>query len=919
MGQSKSIIRNITGYVQPRDLVALMGPSGSGKTTLLDVLAGRRPEEEISGRVFVNGVDRATPEGHEIFNSRTGYMLQLADTFSPTLTVRENLCYAAQLRLGGTIGAAEQARRVAMVLRTLGLARIADVKVGTATGGGISGGQKRKVALAVEMLALPALLLLDEPTSGLDSTSSLDVINAIRGWCNTGRSAIVTIHQPRKEIFAAFDKLALLYSGDLSLFCSPNAALQCMLELAQLVHWTVTVANPADVMLDFLTHNSPLELQSEGKSKLGDVLVGLHKEAEARAGFRTQMLQELLQPEADSSDLNVVVLPAMPTTKRLTQASGLVRRVWNIMWTLESRFLQDQTFMQLNVPAITIGCFAVIYATLYFKTSLLYSLAACLFLMAQVSAAFYMTQIVSAFFAAPGACYHLEVAAGVYTPIPRLLQLHLHFTAMILLPVLGVTIVIYLCAFWPSFSVARAAYLVLFIWLDSQVVIAELCVVVALFMCLPSGGDLSSLHLTTKSFHMAHVNFAGLYYTFDQVPEAWRWAFSVSHYYQTFPALCRIALEGWNVPEESCEGSLDCLAFRSGDKFLAILGFTDVDLNRNATSLLMRWIFLLGAAAVVFNKAAYKWTFASVLWSCVHAVTGLIKDALHVSRISRFDSKGGRRVHQIHEHASKQRRKKPKRTAVHAPHVAARQSSLIVTESMDEFEHLPHAKASDPTANLQFDNILEALNMKLPGLQGEEDASVSVEDEESDSWLKPSRSISTKEAIALNPREAFQRAAQPLVDATVENPSADPGALAKALRPQLHDAARRQPPKGCHLDADKFQHVSSQLMAHVHFVSHLKERVAHRHNAGAPAAASILQPKPRAEEETLARTARLPGGFMEGDTVGRGGLEPYARPRSAAAAAAAAAAGPSFPTPEAEQQTPTQQQAPPVHVKIVKI
>ena len=72
------------------------------------------------------------------------------------------------------------------------------------------------------MLALPALLLLDEPTSGLDSTSSLEVMDAIRDWANTGRSAIVTIHQPRKEIFASFDKLVLLNSGSLAMLCSPT-------------------------------------------------------------------------------------------------------------------------------------------------------------------------------------------------------------------------------------------------------------------------------------------------------------------------------------------------------------------------------------------------------------------------------------------------------------------------------------------------------------------------------------------------------------------------------------------------------------------------------------------------------------------------------------------------------------------------
>ena len=250
---SKSILRNITGYVHPGELVALMGPSGSGKTSLLDTLAGRRPKELMVGQVYVNGLDCSTPEGAHLFRARTGYMLQLADTFSVSLTVRENLCYAAALRFRTSLSQVAQLERVAMVLKMLHLDQISEVVVGMATGGGISGGQKRKLALGVEMLTMPALLLLDEPTSGLDATSSLEVMDAVRGWCNTGRSAIVTIHQPRKEIFLSFDKLVLLNAGSLALLCSPG---QVILTSACTCH-TLTFADPhfsATALAGFTLH-----------------------------------------------------------------------------------------------------------------------------------------------------------------------------------------------------------------------------------------------------------------------------------------------------------------------------------------------------------------------------------------------------------------------------------------------------------------------------------------------------------------------------------------------------------------------------------------------------------------------------------------------------------------------------------------
>ena len=117
-------------------------------------------------------------------NKNTGYMLQLAEAFSVELTVFENLVYAALLRLPAETPLEKVLARVESVINELFLRRIAHVKVGSATGGGISGGQKRKLMLATEMLASPALLFLDEPTSRLDSASSLEVMVALRRYCH---------------------------------------------------------------------------------------------------------------------------------------------------------------------------------------------------------------------------------------------------------------------------------------------------------------------------------------------------------------------------------------------------------------------------------------------------------------------------------------------------------------------------------------------------------------------------------------------------------------------------------------------------------------------------------------------------------------------------------------------------------------
>lgn len=239
-----------------------MGPSGCGKTTCLDVLAGRRHTGVQGGKVFVNGRDRAEQSVKNAFDANCGYMLQLAETFESELTVRENLAYAAELRLPASKSFDEKMKRVDEVILELNMVPIMDVKVGSATGGGISGGQKRKLMLATEMLAQPAVLFLDEPTSGLDSTSALEVMGSMRRYCATGRSIAVTIHQPRTEIFAAFDKLLLLYRGQVAFFGPPlkgaifleETATNLADEDAGLVAGPDT--NKADIVLDILNYEA---------------------------------------------------------------------------------------------------------------------------------------------------------------------------------------------------------------------------------------------------------------------------------------------------------------------------------------------------------------------------------------------------------------------------------------------------------------------------------------------------------------------------------------------------------------------------------------------------------------------------------------------------------------------------------------
>lgn len=208
-GETKviTILNNSCGTVRPGEMLAIMGPSGSGKTTLLNSLAGVPASGlTVEGDVLVGG---RKPDAS--FRQRVSYVQQ-EDSLMGVLTVRETFQYAA--RLSGVSSAAEQKAMVDDTLTLLGLDVCADVRIGDMFFKGISGGQKRRVSVGVELMKQPSVIILDEPTSGLDSASAFHVIQALRNLAQSGRTIIATIHQPSSEVFAMFDKVCILTRGD---------------------------------------------------------------------------------------------------------------------------------------------------------------------------------------------------------------------------------------------------------------------------------------------------------------------------------------------------------------------------------------------------------------------------------------------------------------------------------------------------------------------------------------------------------------------------------------------------------------------------------------------------------------------------------------------------------------------------------
>jgi len=205
-------VQNVNLAEQGGKLIGLMGASGSGKSTLLNVLNGT--EKPSSGRVLVNGID--IHEQPQKVQGIIGYVPQ-DDLLIEDLTVFQNLYYAAKLCFGHY----NQGEIIDLVIRTLvslGLTEIRDLKVGSVLNKTISGGQRKRLNIALELLREPAILFVDEPTSGLSSRDSENIMDLLKELALRGKMVFVVIHQPSSDIFKMFDTLIIMDVGGFQIY-----------------------------------------------------------------------------------------------------------------------------------------------------------------------------------------------------------------------------------------------------------------------------------------------------------------------------------------------------------------------------------------------------------------------------------------------------------------------------------------------------------------------------------------------------------------------------------------------------------------------------------------------------------------------------------------------------------------------------
>uniref|UniRef100_A0ACD6AAX2 Uncharacterized protein n=1 Tax=Avena sativa TaxID=4498 RepID=A0ACD6AAX2_AVESA len=253
------LLQDVSGAFRPGVLTALMGITGAGKTTLLDVLAGRKTGGYIEGTIRIAGYTKK----QETFSRIAGYCEQ-SDIHSPNLTVYESLQFSAWLRLPSDIESRQRDMFIDEVMGLVELTSLKNAMVGLPGATGLSAEQRKRLTIAVELVASPSIIFMDEPTTGLDARSAAIVMRTVRKTVDTGRTVVCTIHQPNIEIFESFDELLLMKRGGRIIYSGSLGPLSSnMIKYFEAIPGVPRIKegqNPAAWMLDISSHTTEHEI-----------------------------------------------------------------------------------------------------------------------------------------------------------------------------------------------------------------------------------------------------------------------------------------------------------------------------------------------------------------------------------------------------------------------------------------------------------------------------------------------------------------------------------------------------------------------------------------------------------------------------------------------------------------------------------
>ena len=399
-----SIVGSLRHFECPSDIINIHFPSGSGKSSFLNCVAGRHIQG-VTGEILFNDVPR--PNNFARF---TGYVIQ-DDLYFQTLTVRETLKFSANLKLPPNLSTKERADRVCEIIEELDLQKCADTIIG-AIGTGISGGERRRLAIGLEILNNPSLLLLDEPTSGLDSASALMVGNILKRLAEKRNITVLcTVHQPRFALAAMFDKLYFLGAGK-ELYFGPTVP-HCLQFFENVGYKCPEYVNPADFLLDLVnttTNGNKDGDEDEEESDSRFVIIKKLATAYQASEYREKALDCSVPDEKRGDIIFGAISNAFYITSIWNQIGVIAHRSFIFKWR-EPIATMTQAFNSLLMP--------ILFGSVYFGLDLTqqgaYDRISAIALVVLILAFFAIDILM--LFPTERDIFNREQASGMYRPI----------------------------------------------------------------------------------------------------------------------------------------------------------------------------------------------------------------------------------------------------------------------------------------------------------------------------------------------------------------------------------------------------------------------------------------------------------------------------------------------------------------------
>lgn len=586
------LIHNVNGNVSPGQILAVMGPSGAGKTTLFNVLSKR----SNAGFVVAQGTELlldGQPYSRDDLRQCSGFVWQEPLFFS-RLTCREHLMMCARLRRSET--SEERRARVEHLLHELDLDRCADVMIGGEEDNkkGISGGERKRLSIAQELLHDPRLLFLDEPTSGLDSTSAYRVMSLLRKVANEGTTVVCTIHQPRPAIAKAIDSFLVLSSGHQIFFGSGQDMLE---HFAQLGYICPAGENPLDYILDLI--NTEKEEEHPSKGSL-EPLPSAVAQGQTRQELAAQLAETYRNSKMGQFQPNIQAEKLIPDDNHRTfQPSSWFARFAVVA---QRELLQKIRHPQVGLTQLGTATFTgLVLGSFYFKVPVTeYVLMSNALAFALIMTVFFSFHLVI-FFPKDRHMFIREFTQGTVGSSE-------YFFGLVCsdIPITFLSTLVYCCIFyWMVGLRSDAAAFFTFLGVCLLVAFAGSSLLLAIGAFCP---DVSTAN-TIVSLVTVFVLFLNGYFASQPI---WIWIETINYMrFATF-ALFRNQWQNLPIPCTGQGSTTNCSVFSNGNQVLMALKVpTNVDIGiwclYIAIAMLVFLIIGLGAVSILYNGRLTQW------------------------------------------------------------------------------------------------------------------------------------------------------------------------------------------------------------------------------------------------------------------------------------------------------------------------